>query len=439
MYRRVPLWLLLLTFLLGLVLALAYGMFVLHAAQGGTFLPWLQQPALTVANAPVLLGTVPAEAAVDPFRSAPGGRPVRGGLARGSFVDDGFLLVPEFDPRRRRPLVRLIRLADGAVLREYLPDVARLQAEAERRSTPAANERGVPVWFGHADLLDDGSILFKGNHLLVRADVCGRISWVRHGHHHSIERGPDGDLWTAAVLPRPERPRVTDRYRAEAIARVSLDGRLVYVKSLDDIFAENDLEALVRGQEYSDDPYHLNDVQPVFSDGPYWRRGDLFLSLAHRSMVMLYRPATGRVLWWRIGPWQGQHDVNVLDDRRISIFDNRISFDPGIGTVLGHSRELVLDFSGGTITSPWDRAFRRFGIRANSNGRGLALANGDLVLEESNGGEVLRVSPGGALRWQYVNADGQGHRYRVFWSRYLDPARYGRAVAAAATARCPSA
>ena len=436
LFRRVPLWTLLLAALLGLALAVAYGMFLLHALRGGTLLRWLQPPALAVADAPSLLKG--AVAPNDPFKSAPGGRPVRPGLTRTDFADSGYLLIPAFDPQRRRPLVRLVRLADGAVLREYMPDAARLQSEAERRSTPATNEQGVPFWMGHPELLEDGSIVFKGNHLLVRTDPCGRIAWLRHGHHHSLERGPEGELWTALVVPRPERPGVSERYRGDAIARVDLAGRLTYVKTLDSIFIENGMEALVRGRPYHDDPHHLNDVQPVFADGPHWRRGDVFLSLGHQAMVMLYRPSTGRVIWSRTGPWFGQHDVNVIDESRISVFDNRISFDAAQPVVHGTSRELVFDFADNTLSSPWEEAFRRHGIRASSNGRGLVLANGDLIIEESNGGEVLRVSPEGAVRWHYVNANAAGERYRLFWSRYLDPAAYAQGIAAAQAARCPA-
>ena len=72
----------------------------------------------------------------------------------------------------------------------------------------------------------------------------------------------------------------------------------------------------------TDDPIHLNDIEPVRKDGPYWRKGDLFLSLRSPSTVMLYRPSTNKVIWRKDGPWSKQHDVDILDDHRISIFNN---------------------------------------------------------------------------------------------------------------------
>lgn len=451
LFRPVPLWVLLAFLFLWLGGTVAYGAFILHAVKGGTRLAWLQGPALMVADAPSLVRNM-GRRGRDPFLSpegtgagdgagagagaggAAGGRP---GLTRTGFVDPGYLLVPGYDPARGRALVRLVRLGDGRVLREYAPDLAPLQAEAERRATAATPVAGIPFWMGHPDLLEDGSILFKGNNLLARASACGAVRWTRYGFHHSVERGADGRaFWTAMLLAGPPREGAGPAYRGEGIGEVGEDGRVISARTLDAIFAANGLTALLRGQEYSDDPYHLNDVEPVRADGPYWKRGDVFLSLAHKSMVLLYRPATGRILWWRIGPWMGQHDVQVLDGRRIAVFDNRVSFDAGGPKVIGSSRELVLDFATGQVSSPWEAAFRARGIRAASNGRGTVLAGGDLVIEDSMGGEAMRVGQSGEMRWRYVNGDAKGRRYRLFWSRYLDPMRYGAAVKAAAEARC---
>lgn len=442
LFRPVPLWLLLALLFLGLALTIAYGAFLLHALKGGPRLAWLQQPALMVADAPSLvrnLGTRSRDPFLTPAGAPPLTAPGAPGLTRTAFVDPGYLLVPAYDPARGRPVVRLVRLADGKVLRAWAPDTAPLQTEAERRATPATPVAGIPFWMGHPDLLEDGSILFKGNNLLVRADPCGAVRWTRYGFHHSVERGPGGHFWTAMLLAGPKRPGAGPAYRAEGIGEIRADGRLIWSKTLDAMFEENGLSALVRGQPYSDDPYHLNDVEPVMRDGPHWKSGDVFLSLAHQSMVLLYRPSTGRILWWRIGPWLGQHDVNIIDDRRIAIFDNRVSFDSGGGKVIGNSRELVVDFATGKIASPWEEAFRRHRILAASNGRGTVLADGDLVVEESMGGEAMRVGPRGEMRWRYLNSDAKGRRYRLFWSRYLDPARYGGAIRAAAEARCPNA
>ena len=443
LYKPVPLWSMLAGLLFMAALAVAYAAFLLHSVRGGTGVKWLREPALFVAEAPLLLWSL-RDTTRNPFLSpanetsaAPvafGARPP--GLSRSAFVDPGFLLVPLYDPVLKRPLVRLIRLSDGSVLREYAPNLMPLQAEVERLSTPPTNVSGVPFWMGHPELLEDGSILFKGNNLLVRADACNRVLWTKFGFHHSIERAAENGFWTARVHPIPQLAGVGPAYRSEAVALVSDEGEILYSKTLDQIFKDNGLEALVRGRQYSDDPYHLNDVEPVLEDGPHWRRGDIFLSLAYQSMVMLFRPTEGRVIWWQIGPWTGQHDVNVLDTQRIAIFDNRVNFEAAGPAVRGNSRELVVDFGSGKVTSPWEAALRRLRFQAPSNGRGTVLPRGDLVVEESLGGEVMRLSAEGSVLWRFLNTDARGRGYRLFWSRYLEPALYSRGIAAASTIKC---
>src|SRR5687767_8518170 len=175
LFRPVPLWVTLLVALLGLAFAILFGAFLLYALNGGKALGWLQKPALAVASWPLVLQSLPKAAESDPFLAAPGAPALPAGLARGGFSDPGFLLVPLYDANVKRPLVRLIRLSDGRIVREWRPDSTRLQAVAERHQSPATPAKGVPYWLGHPDLLDDGSIVFKGSNLLVRADVCGAV------------------------------------------------------------------------------------------------------------------------------------------------------------------------------------------------------------------------------------------------------------------------
>ena len=52
---------------------------------------------------------------------------------------------------------------------------------------------------------------------------------------------------------------------------------------------ENDMEHLVFSDYvFHGDPIHLNDIQPVEKSGPYWKMGDLFLSLRSQNMIILY-------------------------------------------------------------------------------------------------------------------------------------------------------
>ena len=92
------------------------------------------------------------------------------------------------------------------------------------------------------------------------------------------------------------------------------------------------------------DPIHLNDIQPVNFDGNYWKKGDIFLSLRSQSMVILYRPSTNKIIWKGTGPFFHQHDVNILDEHRISIFNNNSKNFADGEYVDGNNQVIIYDF-----------------------------------------------------------------------------------------------
>ena len=71
----------------------------------------------------------------------------------------------------------------------------------------------------------------------------------------------------------------------------------MYNKSVTEILFEHNLENMIIGKlnTFSNDPIHLNDIEPVFKDGPFWKKGDVFLSLRHQSIIILFRPNTNKM------------------------------------------------------------------------------------------------------------------------------------------------
>lgn len=56
-------------------------------------------------------------------------------------------------------------------------------------------------------------------------------------------------------------------------------GEILWQTSLTQILLDHGMEyAVFTAGDYRPDPIHLNDIEPVLTDGPYWKKGDLFLS-----------------------------------------------------------------------------------------------------------------------------------------------------------------
>ena len=208
----------------------------------------------------------------------------------------------------------------------------------------------------------------------------------------------------------------------DAIVKLSPDGEILFEKSVSQIFIDNGLEYLlfsVGDILFDIDPIHLNDIQPVNFDGEFWKKGDVFLSLRHQSMVLLYRPSTNEIIWKGTGPFFHQHDVDILDEHRISVFNNNSKDFAESDVVDGHNEVIIYDFKTNEYSSYLKDSLIENDVRTITEGRGEILTNGDLFIEESNYGRTLYFNADGSLRWTHVNRANDGNVYRLGWSRIL--------------------
>lgn len=424
MLRPVPLWLLILVCWAGLVTMVIFGGMVLHPPRSAA----LRNGVLGLAGMPNTISRSLHRIGVPPHPYADGALPrVPQGLVRNpAFSDPGYLLLTAFDEGLKRPVVRLLRLSDGGIVRQYTPDIAAMNARSTFTSALIDLKRDRNVQLNlmmHPLLMSDGGIVIHDSSPLARYDACGRLQWMIDGiFHHSVERDADGNIWASFRLPQARVPGVGPLFNDEGFMQVSPDGKRLFTARIADVLDANGLGSLWRSHPYTDDPFHLNDVQPMPSDGPYWKKGDLLLSLRNVSTLLLYRPSTGKVLWSKTGPWAMQHDVSVVNDHQISVFDNNWRIGYPEGTVDGTNRVAVYDFKTGQTTFPMDKVMQALAIHTHAQGRATPLSNGDFMIEDTEGGRVLRAAPDGTIRWLYTSATPKGRRLQLRWSRYVEPA-----------------
>lgn len=434
--RKVPLWSLVLVLNLAVIAVVAVAALVRSADRNGA----AGAIALEIGAIPDTVGNWwkgPVPWFTGTYEKLPAGFQRN---AAGGFVDPGYALITPYDLTRGRATVQLIRLSDGKMLKEWLPDVAAINARSKFRSAivDLARDKGVermrPM---HPLLMPNGDLVIHDNTPLARIDACGKPVWVVDGiFHHSLETA-DGHLVIPGRLAKSAVPGVGAKFADETLETVSPGGKVLKVERLIDIFDRSGLGGMWRGRPYVEDPFHLNDIEPVPGDGPYWKKGDQFLSLRNMSLIALYRPSTGRIVWSKAGPWSAQHDVSFLDDHRIMIFDNHVINTVAGRRVDGNSQLKVYDFATDQVTTPLAATFAKRNIATATQGRATPLPNGDVVVEETERGALMRIAPDGSLRWRYVSADSTGRRLWLSWSRYLDPRTPGMmaAITAATTAK----
>ena len=281
------------------------------------------------------------------------------------------------------------------------------------------------------NVLPDGSLIGGGQRWTFRLDACSNVVWRQPLRaHHSYERGVDGDFWSPwRMAPKTTFPHANPNFVEDGFITFSPAGEVLSRTALAGALMRAGHGHLLYGMgARTHGRFNMNDVEPVLQDGPFWRSGDLFVSLRNRSTVLLYRPATDEVLWLQAGPWLHQHDVDVVSDSEISVYSNNTVFDErDNGQVLGANEVYVHDFATGETRSPWREAMRRHDVRTAFRGGATVFGDGSVMLEEADSGRILMLAPDGEEVWSYVNRASDGMVYGILASRWLD-AEYGAEV-----------
>ncbi len=334
------------------------------------------------------------------------------------------VVLSRYDGDEKRGVVEMVDLGSGKVVHSWRPDVEAINAlsKTPERFTHLKRDYGARRYMEHHPYaLDDGSLVYHGmGSPLVKIDACSRVVWTVDGDfHHSIEKNAYGDFWTIETFHPPTIPFVGEDFDDDAITKVSADGRVLFRKSAAQLLIDAGLYHVVYSHnKYDEDPIHLNDVQPVLFDGPYWKKGDLFISLRNPSMIALYRPSADEVVWRRQGPWLMQHDVDIISDHEIAVYNNNAVAAPTGGKTVGSNDIIIYDFATGKTREPFTAGFEKNQIRTVTNGLFRLLPDGSVMVEEHDYGRLLAMTPDGEVRWGFINrAAKDGRVFQLGWSR----------------------
>mgnify|MGYP002213454199 CR=1 FL=1 len=431
MFKKIEIWILYLVIILSILFAIGFGTLVRQELVGQTKAGWISKTALSLAEAPIILN----EALIIDHNRRKDRFLTLEGFAGTPNAQESYLLHSRYDDDLEEGIVELVDLKTFKVLHIWNPDIDAFndlvkQVDEFKHLTRDRNNKRSTLM--HPKLTRDGGLLFGWEVPLRKIDECSNLIFqnTHDVFHHSIETDIEGYIWVPSHIYPVSLPiekvggDIPDDagFYDDAIVKLSADGEVLFEKSVSQIFIDNGLEYLlfsVGGFGFKNDPIHLNDIQPVNSDGEFWKKGDVFLSLRHQSMVLLYRPSTNEIIWNGTGPFFLQHDVDILDDHRISIFNNNAKHFVEGDIVDGHNEVIIYDFKTKEYYSYLKDSLMENDVKTITQGRSEVLPNGDLFIEESNYGRTLYFNADGSLRWTHVNRAKDGNVYRVGWSRIL--------------------
>ena len=398
MFKKIEIWILYLVILLSILFAIGFGVLVRQELVGGIKAGWVSKTALAIVEMPgqlrgAFIGSInieflskPAtylarlperflmEIIVEPFRVDDPWKEKKSFYNQTGFEGsydtfERYLLLSRFDGDIKQGVVELVDLTNFNVLHTWNPDIDKFNDLVEKTeefkylNRDANNARHM---LHHPVLTNKGDLYFREQVTPLRKiDSCSRLVWQNEHDvfHHSTRRTLKEISGSTYMYPqslpieRVGRQHVSEGgYLDDAIVKLSPDGEILYEKSVSQLLIDNQMESRLgmigTNHEFQIDPIHINDIQPVNFDGKYWKKGDLFLSLGHQSMLILFRPSTNEILWKYDKNIFHQHDINILNENEISIFNNnRKYFFPSKDIVEGHNEVLIYNFYTGEVRS----------------------------------------------------------------------------------------
>lgn len=328
---------------------------------------------------------------------------------------EGYILFSRFFREKNKNFVHLFDIKNNKVIYEWDPDIN----EINKLSNFDRNQKNLEIHsnrnrylFYHPYLSKDGSIITHSSSPLIKIDRCSKLVWqIDKRFHHSINIDHENNFWIPTLEVPGYYKELHNQYHDDKIAKVSFDGELIYEKSVTEILKENNLYNLILNSYYGDDPIHLNDIEPILDDGAYWKKGDVFLSLRSISAIILFRPATNKIIWYKQGPWRFQHDVDVIDKHKIAIFDNNVSL--GWDQSQKNNNIYIYDFKSDKAYKKYEDLFKNNNINSRTGSLYRILDNGDIYVEEENHGRLLMGTEKGELKWEFI------WNSLINWSRYI--------------------
>jgi len=426
LFKKISLWILLLTIIISLIFAILFGSIVLRS-----------KTARTIAQIPDTLDEIFFGLDEDFVRGDKFKFEGKSGLIKNpNYITNSneYLLLARFDYEKNRSIVEMLDIKNDKVIHTWEPNINKINSLSKlpKEKIDLKRDHNAHRYaMNHPLLLNNGDLITHSSSPLIKLDICSKLKWVvDNAYHHSNEIDADENIWVPAwALPEKTKgvnldfDKTLDNWNAffhdDEIHKISKDGKILFRKTVISILRENNLEHLIFPIGENRDPLHLNDIQPVNKNSKYWKKGDIFLSLRNISLVMLYRPSTNKIIWYKQKPWVFQHDVDIINDHQISIFDNNRD-DFLKAYVIDYSETLIYDFEKDKVFSPYRNAFKKNKIRTLSGGLSEILENGDIFVEETDNGRILRMDKSGNIKWEYINRANNGKIYMINWSRIIE-------------------
>lgn len=429
LFKKIELWIVILVIIFFIIFTLTFGILVRQGIEGrtkiGNFsIKLLTEPIVKLVRVPEKIITKvlkPNDNRIgDSWDSKRNFLKYKG--FSGQNLKNYFLLLSRYDIDLEQSIVELVDLKEFKVIHKWIPEINKFndlidkKNEQFRYQKRDQNKKRFVIY--HPYLTKNGGLIFSDKSQLINIDVCSNLVWQNQEYqfHHSKESDIYNNLWIPADLFTSNIKHHEKSPSHNAIVQINGDGKIIFLKSLFELFVENNLEHYIHGLGFSkSNLFHLNDIEPAKINSDFWSVGDVFLSLRNLSIIILYRPSENRILNIIHGPFYNQHDVDILNENEISIFNNNKKSYGVLNTEI-----IKYNFRTKKFSKYFEKPLLINNVITPYQGVHKILPSGELFLESTTDGRIVFFNEKGKLQWQFVNNNNKKEElYSMGWSRIL--------------------
>tara|TARA_E500000178_G_C16996809_1_gene743605 strand:- start:570 stop:1925 length:1356 start_codon:yes stop_codon:yes gene_type:complete len=341
---------------------------------------------------------------------------------------EALLILPIYDHDLGKSLVKIIDLNNFETIHTYQHNVLEMWKQVTNiKEFPNLHIDDSPIRFEyrHPLLLKDGSLIADSDYTpIFKIDYCSNLIWINdeESFHHSKMLDHENNIWIPAKI-YPHSKYVGNNQIKEffddAVIKINTDGKILFKKSVIEILIQNKIVpknfAINSILSNSMDPIHLNDIEPVFFDGKFWKKGDIFLSTPSLNAIIHFRPETNKVINYITGPFTRQHDVDIISNKEISIFNNNNSI-----TENEFSEILIYNFETKNFKKIFNNQLTKEDFKTEFQGLSYMFKDGALMVEEQGHGRIILFDNEGNKEWEFVNKSKNGYIGFISWSRVIE-------------------
>lgn len=341
---------------------------------------------------------------------------------------NALLVLPRYEYSLSRAVLDIIDLNNFEIIHTYKHDIDEMNNQVTNTkefSRIKIDDSTIRFEYRHPLLLEDGSIISDSDYSVeFKIDFCSNLQWINDEEifHHSKMLDYEGNIWVGGQM-NPKSKYVKkysiENFQDDSIIKINTHGKILFNKSVSEILIENNIVAdnfaLTSSLSNQLDPIHLNDIEPAFTDTEYWKRGDVFISIRHQSSIIHYRPSTNKVINYITGPFAQQHDVDIISDKEISIFNNNNFFADN-----EYSEVVIYNFETKKFRKLFNDQLQKENFKTFWQGLSHTFKDGSLMVEEQDHGRIILFNNKGEKEWEFVNKDKNGDIGFVTWSRVIE-------------------